>query len=320
MKKVKNDVIYLQPILRRDKTEMEDGEKMCGEEESLSGDRKRSVHSFGYDFNICMGESALPVTYTQAYLPIGILGLCTGGFAIIDVYMHEHRLSEGELMVILPGQLVSLKSKSADFAINYFTVSHLLINDVLSGIARLSPLFFIHMRRKHHYKLSKDEVYRFSEYYNLINSWVKPADNLFQREYIVNLLRLFYLDLYNNYRNNLLSQDTIRDIDSRKEKLTYDFFLLIMQHFRENRAISFYADKLHITPKYLTSAIKDVSGRSAKDWIVEYSIMEIKSLLKNPALNIQEITVKINFSNQAALSRFFKKHTGLSPTQYRMDK
>ncbi|SBV92201.1 helix-turn-helix domain-containing protein [uncultured Dysgonomonas sp.] len=320
MKIVKNDVIYLHPILRRDKTEMEDKTKMYGEKKALSKDKKNSVYSFGYDFNICMGESALPVTYTQTYLPIGILGLCTEGSAIIDVYMHEHHLSKGELMVILPGQIVSLKSKSPDFSINYFTVSHLLINDVLSGVARLSPLFFIHMRRKYHYKLSKDEVYRFSQYYNLIYSWVKPADNLFQREYIVNLLRLFYLDLYNNYRNNLLSKNAIRDIDSRKEKITYDFFLLIMQYFRENREIAFYAEKLHITPKYLTTVVKDVSGRPAKDWIVEYSIMEIKSLLKNPALNIQEITVKTNFSNQTSLSRFFKKHTGLSPTQYRMDK
>ncbi len=287
---------------------------------TLSEGKGRSVHSFGNDFNICMGETTLPVSYTQTYLPIGILGLCQEGSAKVDIYMQEQLLSKGELLVILPGQLVSIKEKSDDFSIDYFTVSQALINEVLSSISRLSPLFFIHMRRKHHYTLSEDEYYRFSEYYRLIHSWVKPTDDLFQREYIANLLRLFYLDLYHNYKNNLIEVDANSDGETRKEKITYDFFLLIMQFFRENREIAFYAQKLHITPKYLTSVVRDISGRPAKDWLVEYSIMEIKTLLKNPALNIQEITVKTNFSNQASLSRFFKKHTGLSPTQYRMIK
>lgn len=81
--------------------------------------------------------------------------------------------------------------------------------------------------------------------------------------------------------------------------------------------MSFYAKQLGITPKYLSKVIKDVSGRSAKDWIVEYTLLEIKSLLNNTALNIQEITLDTHFSSQASLGRFFKKHTGQSPSEYR---
>ena len=69
---------------------------------------------------------------------------------------------------------------------------------------------------------------------------------------------------------------------------------------------------------HLTMVIKEVSGKSAKDWIVEYIVLEIKALLKNTNMNIQEIAVKTNFANQSSLGRFFRKHTGMSLSQYRM--
>ena len=78
-----------------------------------------------------------------------------------------------------------------------------------------------------------------------------------------------------------------------------------MKHFKENKDVAFYADKLCITSKYLTMVIKETSGKSAKDWIVEYIILEIKALLKNTNLNIQEIAIKTNFANQSSLGRFF---------------
>lgn len=77
-----------------------------------------------------------------------------------------------------------------------------------------------------------------------------------------------------------------------------------MTHYKENREVSFYADKLCITPKYLTTIIKAVSGKSAKDWILEYIILEVKALLRDSSLNIQEIVLRTNFANQSSLGRF----------------
>lgn len=106
-------------------------------------------------------------------------------------------------------------------------------------------------------------------------------------------------------------------MDVHKKELADKFFYLIMQHYKENREVAFYAKELCITPKYLTTIIKAVSGKSAKDWILEYIILEIKALLRDSSLNIQEIVVKTNFANQSSLGRFFRKHTGMSPSEYR---
>ncbi len=65
-----------------------------------------------------------------------------------------------------------------------------------------------------------------------------------------------------------------------------------MQHYREHKDVAFYADKLCITSKYLSMVIKEASGKTAKDWIVEYAILEIKAMLKNSTMNIQEISIK----------------------------
>ena len=279
--------------------------------------KAKAIYLLEDDFRIYKRTNFIPLTKDPSYLPYGILGLCSKGKITVNVYLNEYEISEGELLVILPNQLVSLTEKSDDFSMIFFILSQNLIREIIDGISRLSPLFFVHMRRKVHYKLDKHEINRFTEYYRLIYK-MNPVDYLFKWEYITNILRLFYLDLYNNHKNGLFSKDS--DVENPQEKLAYHFFLLVTEHYREYKEISFYASKLFITPKYLSSVIKKISGRSAKEWLVEYSIMEIKSLLRNSTLNIQEITVQTNFSNQASLSRFFRKQTGMSPSEFRTKK
>lgn len=78
-----------------------------------------------------------------------------------------------------------------------------------------------------------------------------------------------------------------------------------------------YAEKLHVSSKYLTEALTLVSGKSPKEWIIHYTLQEIYALLENPSISIQEIVQRTRFANLATLRRFFKRHTGTSLLQYR---
>lgn len=269
------------------------------------------------DFRVYKDSKHIPITTFPSYARFGMVGLCLTGSVKISIHNDEYLLNENQLIVILPGQLVSAKEISSDFSIDYFTMSHSLFNDVLSGICRFSASFFLYMRSKSHYKLIGKEVDNFTNYYRWIYS-KSNSQHLFRREYIINLLRLLYLDLYNNYKNTVSSKSS--GLDARKEELAYNFFLLILEYYKENRDVAFYADKLCITPKYLSTVVKTISGKSAKEWILEYIILEIKDLLKCSTLNIQEIATKTHFANQSSLGRFFRKHTGMSLSQYRMNK
>ena len=93
--------------------------------------------------------------------------LCSEGSAKVKVHTHEHLLTNKELIILLPGQLVSINEISPDFKISAFSISQPLFNDILSGIHRFSPHFFIYMRTHFHYKLMESESINFENYYNL---------------------------------------------------------------------------------------------------------------------------------------------------------
>lgn len=92
---------------------------------------------------------------------------------------------------------------------------------------------------------------------------------------------------------------------------------LLQQYNKRERNVSFYARQLNITPKYLSSVVKEVSGKTAARWIDESVILEAKALLKYSGLSIQEIAYQLNFSTQSFFGKYFKQHTGTSPSRYK---
>ena len=92
---------------------------------------------------------------------------------------------------------------------------------------------------------------------------------------------------------------------------------LLQQYNKRERNVSFYAKQLNITPKYLSSVVKEVSGKTAACWIDESVILEAKALLKYSGMSIQEIAYHLNFSTQSFFGKYFKQHTGTSPSRYK---
>lgn len=107
---------------------------------------------------------------------------------------------------------------------------------------------------------------------------------------------------------------------SRNEAYFQRFMEALAQHYKSERSVGFYASQLCITPKYLTTLIKRVSGRSAAEWIDEYVVLEAKNLLRYSSMSIQEVAYHLNFSNQSFFGKYFKHHTGISPSAYKMQK
>ena len=107
---------------------------------------------------------------------------------------------------------------------------------------------------------------------------------------------------------------------SRNEAYFQSFMEVLGQHYKTQRTVGFYASQLCITPKYLTTLIKRVSGKSAAQWIDEYVVLEAKNLLRYSNLSVQEIAYHLNFSNQSFFGKYFKHQTGMSPSAYKMQK
>ena len=91
----------------------------------------------------------------------------------------------------------------------------------------------------------------------------------------------------------------------------------VVEEHSPNRDVAYFTERLGITPKYLTNLMNEISGQSARDWIVCFTIFEIKALLRESAMDLKTIVARVNFPDQSTLSRFFRRYTGMSPSRYR---
>jgi YesN/AraC family two-component response regulator len=107
-----------------------------------------------------------------------------------------------------------------------------------------------------------------------------------------------------------------KDRKTRSDQIFEKFIVYVEQYCSEQRSVKFYADKLFITTQHLSKTVKDASGKSVKDWISEFVLMEAKLLLKSTHLTIQEVSNKMNFPDQSFFGKYFKKYMGLSPKKY----
>lgn len=106
-------------------------------------------------------------------------------------------------------------------------------------------------------------------------------------------------------------------VTSRSRMIFEQFLKLVSIHHSSERNVIFYADKLCLTPKYLSKLIKNTTGRSAPEWIDTFVIQEAKNRLKYSNDTIKEIVYKLNFPNQSVFYKFFKARTGMTPSEYR---
>ncbi|RTL57621.1 MAG: AraC family transcriptional regulator [Sphingobacteriales bacterium] len=131
------------------------------------------------------------------------------------------------------------------------------------------------------------------------------------------LYHTFYIYLYEVYGLSKKYAVPFHHHITRKENLVRNFTQLVQKQFKEQRNVQAYADQLNITAKYLTETVKEITGKTAGEIIDDFVLLEAKLLLDNPTLSIAEIADELHFSDQSFFGKYFKRHTGLSPKEYR---
>lgn len=145
------------------------------------------------------------------------------------------------------------------------------------------------------------------------DTYYSPLSIRAYTEYFV-LHNLELMDITSRISPDELHQE---HLPSMHEKLAFEYIRLVHNHCLTDHEVSMYADRLNVSAAHLTRVLKSVTGKTASEWIAETLLNEIKRLLHHPGSSIQSIAYKANFSDQAALSKFFKKNTGTTPMEYR---
>jgi AraC-like DNA-binding protein len=242
-----------------------------------------------------------------------VIALCTEGSGKIGIDLREYEIRKNTMIVIQPKNYVYLSDYSDDFRCSAVACSNRVVEDVLPKLTDVLPLL-LHHRTEPVTDLHEDEAKGISHFYTFLRKKLHEPPTPFLRQKVICMLQAA---LYEMMDINLRNASDIEPQRSRKEEIMAKFLLAVSENFRQERQVAYYAQKLCITPKHLSSVVKEISGRTAGDWIENYVIMEAKVLLKTTDMTIQEIALYLNFANQSFFGKYFKHHTKDSPTTYR---
>ena len=287
-------------------------------------------HSIGSDF--ILGEvSGRRVESNRAILDMLKYPVRLDGYVIfflkkgdgsfqLGFNLDTYEIHERSLLITAPGNIIRLsaydENKIADSELIFALLSkdfvsniHVDFDKTLQEAVRFleSPCL----------TLNAEQLDIASDYFTLARKIIhSQMDN--KREIISSLLTSITYLAVNLWRNDIASAKERQDMSSLRVNQTYEQFIaLVSQHHNKERGMAFYADKMHITPRYLSKIIKQASGRSGPDWIDSFVVLEAKNLLKYTDKPVKEIVWQLNFSTPSVFNKFFKKHTNLTPSEYR---
>lgn len=245
----------------------------------------------------------------------GAIMLCRKGHAEVVLNDYHGTVRRNNSVMILPESRFSITSRSADFQVEFFSFTPQLFAE---AAFRLEIDF---MRILHAYPvntLSRDGVQGMESWLKMLGLSYRDRENRFRNTIVRNRLQNALLEACDKVMRTPEIKMRADTSTLRRSELFNRFVVLVSHHSSTEREVAFYAKELCISTRYLSSIVHEVSGRTAKSIIDHSVITEIKLLLRTTDLSVQEIAYRMHFPDQSYLGRFFRKHTGESPSAYRL--
>lgn len=257
---------------------------------------------------------AFPASLREDFVNSGIgLIVCTRGEFHFMVSAREYTAVAGETVFIPEGKLFRVNSVSDDVEVSIIMYKIEPIREVLGNMVHAIHLYHKMSPNSFHVWSTGDEK-DIVAYISLIGQGNLPEEDYFS----IYGRKLLLLSL--TYRLCTLFQKKYLSGDASNARRTEIFLRLIQfidRYYMSERGVAFYADKLCLSPKYLSELSKSVCGYTVQELVFKAIVRKCMSYLDVTNMTVQEISEKLNFPNPSSFGTFFKKHTGLSPQQYR---
>lgn len=237
------------------------------------------------------------------------------GTAEISLDYIHYEIGANWLVTIMPTHTMQLNQISPDFKGKLLVVGKEFLEDCNPAKKAPSMANYMQIKKNPCTELEPEETAKLNECFDLLRDKIKLRTHFFQKEVMQVTFIGFLLELGNIFmgKKDGMTVPTL----SRKEELFEQFLQLLFKYCKEQHVVTFYAEKLFITPQYLSLILKELTGKSANKWIDDALIVEAKMLLKAPQATVQQVADTLHFSDQSTFGKFFKKHMGISPMEYR---
>lgn len=268
------------------------------------------------EYDKALVKSRGETLFSHARLNALALFLVLEGEADLTVDHMPYKLIKGSFLTLMPSHTLRMIHVDEDFRGYLIAVSSSFMNDY--GLFRqknTSMLRYMEIRKNPCAVFEPSEAEVVCDQMLLVRSKIRQKDHYFYKEIMQNALAGLMLELGNIF--SAKKEFTASPALSRKEDLLEQFLKLLFENCREQHGVAYYAERLFITPQYLSLILKTLTGKSANKWIDDALIMEARVLLKAPQATVQQVADLLHFSDQSTFGKFFKKHMGVSPMEYR---
>ena len=267
----------------------------------------QTIYSIGEDLilldNQLMESPRYPFKTDMLTATICIKGKAEGSANLQKIITQPNSFN-----VILPGQIITHDYQTPDFEARHIIMSSKFVDTL--GLDNRFSLFNSH-NQVISTTLSDYELEAILTFYEMLK-WNITHKNDYILETVRHLTLAFFYGFSHTFQQNITAKQT-----NRPQQLSDDFLSLVKQHFKQEHSLEFYANKLCVTPKHLTTTIKSTTDCTAKEWIDKHLLLEAKALLKSTNLTIQQIADTLHFTSQDVFSKYFKHHIGITPKEYR---
>lgn len=233
-----------------------------------------------------------------------------GSFSCI-VDFRTYSLQAPAMAIFLPGQVVESIETDEEFS-GFGMVMSQEFTDSMNLPVSLQERLFIKSIQFH--SINQEVLDAFALCYRQVAGILEQTDNPYQEEIIRHIFSAHYYGLGYYIHGQRSRPETMSGQQETCEK----FISLVADNFKEYRDIGFYADKLCITKKYLSSLLKQETGMTALEWIERHVVLYAKSCLSSTSMTIQQISDELDFPSQSVFGKYFKRVEGMSPKAYRL--
>ncbi|MGM9868788.1 MAG: helix-turn-helix domain-containing protein [Sodaliphilus sp.] len=255
----------------------------------------------------------IPLENGSLQMNMVLIVACSRGTLQVDLNAISHTLHENEALVCLPSAIVNnwLLSRDFDGAVlclsPRFLLEHFSENDIWETAFIFNDRPVV--------KTSRESLQMIQLYSAALKEKLKQKHSPYHKEIVAALVKAALYEMIGNVETD--SEPKANRIVKHGDVLFKKFIELLSKSRIKPRNLSWYAEQLCVTPKYLSTVSKQVSGKTAFKWINEYVMVDIRFWLKSTNKSIKEIAYILEFPSTSFFGKYCRTHLGISPTEYR---
>ena len=246
--------------------------------------------------------------------------LVSAGKITVKVGSSEIEIESNSLVDILAWEPISFIGLSDNLNAWCMLPNYLFTNESLNGLKPADSESFKDRHEIPVMVLTSDEIARLERQLELLSESLADFGNYYRTELCRSYFRNFMLETGNLVQHKKMALDDSDSVESRQDTILRSFLKLVWKHYKSEHNVDFYAKRLCLSSKHLSRVVRNSLGKTPYAVIRDELLQKAMELLKTTKKPIQEISSELHFSEVASFCKFFKKHTGLSPTTYRLQK